>query len=362
MEGLRDFAVAFTRASRTNRNFVFSPLSIAAAFAMAAAGASPATYAELARVFGFAADPAELHPAAAALLRSIDAANGDDVTVQVADAIWGQTGLTLGPAFVSTLATDYGASVQTVDFAGDIEGARQAINAWVAKITRGRIDPLLVPGALDPATEVALVNAIYLHARWRTPFPEGQTRDRPFTLLDGTVVEVPTMHQPAARFAAVAGPDVTALKLPYVGNQLAMVVIVADDLAAIDGPRLTDVLGRLAPQQVALTIPKWDIASTLDLSGPLGALGFPIPGGDFAGIAPGAFIGAAVHAANITVDETSTEAAAATAVMVGRAAFDPTEPTPIVVDRPFLFVVQHESTGVPLFYGRVTDPRNPAGS
>jgi serpin B len=361
MDGLREFSVAFARASEASGNLVFSPLSIAAAFAMAAAGATEATYADLARVFGFP-PPAELHPAMAAVLSEVDTANNDDVTVQVADAIWSQVGLVLGPAFVESLAADYGAGLQAADFIGDLEGARQAINAWVAKVTRGRIDPLLQPGSLDPAVEVVLVNAIYLFARWQRPFDKALTQPRPFAVADGIKVDVPMMHAPNWRLAATIGPDAVAVKLPYVGNELAMVVIVADDLATIDGPVLAEVLGRLTPRAVALSLPKWDIASTLDLSVPLGALGFPIPGGDFAGIAPGAFIGAAVHAANITVDETSTEAAAATAVMVGRAAFDPAEPTPIVVDRPFLFVVQHEATGVPLFYGRVTDPRNPAGS
>ena len=68
--------------------------------------------------------------------------------------------------------------------------------------------------------------------------------------------------------------------------------------------------------------------------------------------------GAAVHAANITVDEAGTEAAAATAVgMELTAAPIPGESLTVVADRPFLFAVRHVETGAPLFVGRVADPR-----
>ena len=67
------------------------------------------------------------------------------------------------------------------------------------------------------------------------------------------------------------------------------------------------------------------------------------------------YISAVLHEAFIAVDETGTEAAAATAV-VGRAVSARPEPIFVDVNRPFLFVIHDRATGAPLFIGRVTDP------
>ena len=55
------------------------------------------------------------------------------------------------------------------------------------------------------------------------------------------------------------------------------------------------------------------------------------------------------------MDEEGTEAAAATAVVVGLTSA-PAEPVELAVDRPFLFLIQERETGATLFMGRVTDP------
>jgi serpin B len=68
------------------------------------------------------------------------------------------------------------------------------------------------------------------------------------------------------------------------------------------------------------------------------------------------FITAVLHEAYIAVDESGTEAAAATAVVAGVTAGRVTTPVTMVVDRPFLFVIHDLATATPLFIGRVTDP------
>lgn len=369
---LRSLGLGLVASQPVDQDVVVSPVSIAVAFAMVEAGAGEETSAEIIRAFGFPPPP-DVHEAMNALTTALAAVSrpgrAEDglgaVTLEVANAIWGQTGLDLGVPFLGTLAAHYGAGVATVDFAADPEAARQEINGWVAEVTRGRIPDLLPPSAIAADTVVALVNAVYLDAAWRTPFDKALTQARPFTLLDGAAVEVPTMHHPAlATMASAADDGTSVVKLPYAGGDLAMVVLVPPrDLnlatfeAELTEARLGAMVDRLARAQVDLTIPRWDTRSALDLAEPLGALGLHIPGGDLGGMAPGAFIGAAVHAADITVDEERTVAAAATAVAAGRAAMDPPPVLRIAVDRPFLFMVQHEPTRTPLFVGRVTRPR-----
>ena len=363
--GLRDFAVALG-ATQPDGNLVVSPTSIAVAFAMAEAGAGDETAAQIADVFGFPAQPG-VHEAMNALTAAFDAANHDEpdgeVILQLANAVWGQTGQDLGSDFLDTLAAEYGAGVETTDFADDAEGSRQAINGWVAEATRDRIPELVPDGMITPETVVMLVNAIYLKAGWASPFLADATLDEPFHRADGSSVDVPMMHDPMLHTRAARGDGYTAVELPYIGGELSMVVVVPDegqalaDLeAALTGEQLGEILGGLDTATVDLALPRWDIATALDLSGPMSALGLEIPGGDLSGIAPGVGIGAAVHAANITVDEEGTEAAAATAVAGVTSAPLPGEILTVRADRPFLYLIQHTETGAPLFYGRLTDP------
>ena len=66
------------------------------------------------------------------------------------------------------------------------------------------------------------------------------------------------------------------------------------------------------------------------------------------------YIQAVVHQAFIAVDEEGTEAAAATAVMMGETSMP--QVTPLTVDKPFLFVIHDLGHATPLFLGRVSDP------
>ena len=73
------------------------------------------------------------------------------------------------------------------------------------------------------------------------------------------------------------------------------------------------------------------------------------------------YISQVFHKTFIAVDEKGTEAAAATAVamMAATSAMRSPPPPPIEVkvDRPFVYAIQHVSSGACLFLGRVTDPR-----
>jgi len=71
------------------------------------------------------------------------------------------------------------------------------------------------------------------------------------------------------------------------------------------------------------------------------------------------YIDDAYHRAFIDVNESGTEAAAATAVVmrVRGAAAAPPEPPRFTADHPFLFLIRDTQTGSILFMGRVNDPR-----
>src|SRR6185436_20995382 len=97
--------------------------------------------------------------------------------------------------FLALVKDRYGAPLQTMDFAGNADGARLEINQWVETQTRQRIRDLIPPGGVDRDTRLTLVNAIYLKAPWQDEFYERATEPLPFHMAGGTPVDVPTMHR-----------------------------------------------------------------------------------------------------------------------------------------------------------------------
>ncbi len=149
---------------------------------------------------------------------------------------------------------------------------------------------------------------------------------------------------------------------------MAMTLIVPDAgrfgevQAALTADKLNAIVGKLAPQQVELTMPKFKYDSAFSLADVLGQMGMPDamkPGvADFSGMdgTHNLFLGAVVHKAFVAVDEEGTEAAAATAVIVGVTSM-PVIDVELTIDRPFIFLIRDTQTGSILFMGQVVNPK-----
>ncbi len=355
-------------------NLVVSPASIATALAMARAGAKGQTAAEMDTVMhDLGADANAAWIAALDLSMNSKTATfkdadgrDQDVILRSVNAPFAQSGYPLEDAYLGALAERFAAGVRLVDYIGDAEGSRKAINGWVNDQTEDRIPELLGQGTVDDSTRLVLVNAIYLKAAWNTAFSEDATKPAPFTSLDGSKNDVAMMHV-AAGFPYASGKGWQAIDLGYVGGTLSMAVIVPHDLAAfertLDATSLSAITGSLAYQKVRLDFPKFGTETQVGLADVLKAMGMPTAfdsgAADFSGMtaADRLSISAVVHQANIDVDEKGTEAAAATAiVMRSGSAPNPTEPVTLTVDRPFIFALRDLDTGAVLFLGRITKP------
>ena len=344
-----------------DENTVFSPASIGHAVLMARAAGDDATVAAIDTALGFPAGIGahEGWNAIDAALIEASAAE-EDLTVTVADRIWPRIGVEPDPEWIDVLAAYHGVDVQPLDFAGDEPGSRDTINGWVDERTGGLIPELIPSGFIQPSTVLVLTDALYLEARWATPFGKYGTETRPFTRLDGTTVDVELMRELELGSERGSGDGYVGAELPYVGDELSMLVIVPDE------GRFDEVRGRLGPELLAeveasfttgpfeLLLPRWtDDTQQLDLVPWLTSIG--ASPGAYPAISPDAELAAAVHGADIAVDEWGTVAAAATAF--GFEESGPPEPElTVAADRPFLYLIRHRDTGLVLFLGQVTDP------
>ncbi len=387
------------------KNIVFSPTSIALALAMARGGARGTTASEMDDVLrsdGWQQLAARLNALDQELAGhnatwTDEEKNTHALSLRIANTAFAQRGYPIEQGFLDAIAEAFGAQLGLVDFETDPEAARKVINAWVSRQTAKRIPELLLPPNVTKDTRLALVNAIYLKANWLREFDKENTAKRAFTRADGTEVQVPTMSLMGDQEVPYAsGSDWKATELRYLGadrsTPLAMTLILPTDINAFEkgltSAKLASIVTKLDGQRkriagtedrqvneymacpffaysVRLYMPRFGVDTRAELVPVLKKLGmkaaFDSAAADFTGITPGSlFISAVIHQANIDVDETGTEAAAATAVMMdttgGCGPPQPLKTVTLRLNRSFLFVLRDVRTNAILFMGRVLDP------
>lgn len=354
-------------------NLFYSPYSISIALAMTYAGASNETERQMAETMHFDLSHERLHPAFNYIDQGLNSRgegaqgkDGEGFRLNVVNAIWGQKDYSFLQEYLDTLAMNYGAGLRVLDFQNAAEESRLTINGWVEDQTEERIKDLIPEGGINSMTRLVLTNAVYFNAAWASQFEEGMTSPGDFHLLDGGSVQVPMMRQTDGfRYAEMAG--VKAVELPYYAHELSMVLLVPDEGAfvdfedSLDSTVVDDAIGAMLSTEVALTMPKFKLESSLSLNEALVKLGMTdafSPGvADFSGMdgTKNLFISDLIHKSFVDVDEAGTEAAAATAVVM-EATSAPMEPIEMTVDRPFVFLIRDIETGTVLFVGRVMNP------
>ncbi|MPZ00912.1 MAG: serpin family protein [Actinophytocola sp.] len=352
----------------------FSPYSVASALGLAYQAARASTADEL-RALLSPDEPditkqVELLADAATLDGAFD---GEEPVLAVSNTLWAWDQLPLNDDFGADLAGWPGARLASAPFVADPEGARQAINADVAETTRDLITELVPAGAVTVDTVASLVNALYLKAAWRNPFAAAQTTDGMFHTPGGDRT-VPMMRQvEQLGYAEVDGWR--AAVLPATGGVQAVVLLPDVDAAAgadadadlataeatLDADTLAGLLDGVRTRRVSLRMPHVDVGMNVSLTRALGELGVSTlftPTADLSGLSSDSrlMVSDALHESVLKIDEDGLEGAAATAMMIRLTSADVSEPVSFVVDRPFLLLIRHASTGAVYFLARVTDP------
>jgi serpin B len=353
---------------------------------MTYAGARGETATQIAETLGFTLDQPALHAAFNTLNRdlaergNIEADPGNYQPARgllIANGVWGEQTYPFSETFSTEIERYYGTGLQMADFVNAPDDSREQINLWGEEQTKGRIQDIVPPGVITPATRLVLANAIYFYGRWFNEFRTDDTRDAPFHLLDGTTVMVPFMFQKGL-FAYAQGGQFQAVELSYwppgldPTGEFALTVILPNEgrlekiESGLNADTFNAVVGQLDYAEVLLYLPKFTYEARSDLVSSLEAMGmmdaFIPERADFSGMVDGPmpeplWIEEVLHKAFISVDEEGTEAAAETLPSMPGAAPPGEEPPEIRIDRPFLFAIRDTETGTVLFLGRVMDPR-----
>ena len=358
------FRESLRQESETANVFV-SPLSFAMALGMTFNGADGVTEAGMRQALSLGTLTREEINAGYRglidLLRGLD----PNVRFAIANSIWYRNTYQFDPAFLATNRSYFDARITALDFAAP--GAADLINAWVNDATAGRIPEIVSPPIPDFMI-MYLINAVYFKANWTRRFDPARTQSAPFYLAGGGSVQVPLMtHGGAVELGYYVDTAVTVVDLPYGGGAFSMTVILPRQ-----GYPLDSVAGGLTSEQwnswvvglnrteLFLSLPRFTLRYDLDEAiAVLRSLGMTSAfcddaAFDFTRMDPSgeACISEVKHKTFVLVDESGTEAAAATSVGVGVVSAPPS----VVVDRPFLFAIRERFSGTILFIGRMMNP------
>lgn len=331
------------------QNLVISPLSAAAAMAMAAQGAEGETKQQILDALGLT-DPIE----AAELQESLA-----ETGLRQANAAFLPGGMEPKTEYISDLEQLFGAKWFYPE-----ETNVDAINGWIEDITDGMIEKMI--GELPEEAMLILVNAIAMDAKWAVPFIPENNSEKVFHAPDGDV-NVTFMNK---EFYADYGEreNVQLLRLNYRDCGLSMLIALPETGGVqnvLDG-LCADGLGYFTFEEEAvkvdLSMPKTDITVSSDLRGVLCQLGVKTAfsdNADFPGITEEMpiKIDSVIQKARLILDEEGTRAAAATAVMMAAYGMPMPEVTvDFCMDRPFVFVIADETSGAVCFAGIVANP------
>jgi serpin B len=298
------------------------------------------------------------------LVQSITSGQSN-VTLNLANSIWFKQGIELRPEFVAGCSNYFTAETGALDFTSP--QSAKIINNWAEENTHGRIKDI-VQWPMNPLTRVILANAIYFKGRWAREFDKSSTKDRAFTLPDGTQKQVPMMQQ-KGHFDYVQGKGFQAVRLPYAGGRLEMHLFLPDH--GSDVKKLlagfyrnvwqNEIQRQFRDREGLVVLPCFKLNYNVMLNEPLEALGMKrafSADADFSAMsADKIFLSEVKQKSFVEVNEEGTEAAAVTtATFRAAVAMRPESPFEMVLDHPFFFVIGDRSTHSILFMGIVCNP------
>ena len=298
--------------------------------------------------------------------------NNDGLSKSVlGSSLWLEKDYGFDQSTADLLAENYFASV----FRGDLGSAEmnEALHSWLNEQTNGLLQEQVQNVNFDPLTVLALATTIDYQVQWVGGFTEKYNTQGSFHGAKGDTTE------PFMRTELTYGPyywsdNFSAVYLPLEDNSRMWLLLPDEGVAPEDILAEAGAFFALEPyaydseyekqksMTVNLSVPKFDVASDMDLADKLQSAGithiFQSGVADFSPILSqddGGYVNQVKHATRVSIDEKGVTAAAFTVIDRCGAGMPPEEEIDFVLDRPFLFYIESQD-GLPLFTGIVNEP------
>lgn len=356
------FAKVFDEEQNDNdENFMVSPFSLSMALAMTWNGSAGDTKTAMQNTLGFEDWADEDVNKYFSKLKNAFQETDPSTKLSIANSIWTNQQVKIFPEFISLNKTYYNATVESVDFTNSATVGR--INKWAADNTNNLIDKVLEKTKSDDL--MYLLNAIYFKGIWVSEFDVKNTSKMNFTADNGSQVKVDMMHQ-EANFNYAHDETMQVVELPYGNKSFSMMVLLPkedknlEDVAHVlqQSDYWSNLKREFGNKKVDLFIPKFKTEYSKKLNDVLTDMGmgiaFEADKADFSRMSDrDAYISFVTQDTYIATDEVGTEAAAVTVVGIVETSAPVTESVVFKADKPFIYMIQENSSGSVLFMGAV---------
>ena len=338
-------------------NVFVSPLSVSIALGMAWNGANGETKTQMETALKMSGmsvnDINDYYKIMQTTLPTID----PTTKLSIANSLWYRTGFPVKSNFLTVNSTYFNAEVRELDF--EKAWAVDTINNWCSRKTN-KLIPTIIEIIPNDAM-MYLINAVYFKGIWRNKFDKKVTVESNFTNEAKQQVKVNMMYQKDT-FNYTTDADAQYLDMPYGNKAFSMTVILpsgnkttADILNNMTVEKWNSTLAQMTEREVIVHFPRFKVENKFTLNNVLKTMGMPLAFTDYADFSNisdiALMISKVLHKTYVTVDEEGTEAAAVTSIEFTTTSM-PDYPV-FTVNKPFVFVIREQSTGVILFIGKM---------
>ena len=235
----------------------------------------------------------------------------------------------------------------------------ETVNQWISMKTKG-----MIREAADESMKemlFCLISAVTFESAWYWPFEDEDVKDRYFHNSDGSRNLVPTLH--GSEDTYVENDVLTGFIKPYKDYQFSFMALLPKEKAALSeltDLNLTNLFQSARRAIVHIRLPELRFEFSEDLASFCAEEGIHEIWSDHADFSPlsDAWLkmDAMLHKTFIEVNRAGTRAAAVTFGEVGVGCLPPKEIKKVFLDRPFLFAIIHNKTGIPVFAGQMNHP------
>ncbi len=352
--------------SHNNENALWSPVNAYIGLSMLAEITDGDSRKEILDLFGVS-NIETLRSQVSAIWESVYEDDGNEICT-LANSLWLEEGLNYNQDTMNNLAYHYYASVYQTDL-GSVS-ANKAIGNWLNKNTGGMLKDSTDKINLSPDTVLALYSTMFFQAKWSDEFDSKNNTNDIFNGVNGDKT-VTYMNKKLCQMNYYWHDDYSAVALTL-KNGSTMWFILPDE-----GDTTADILndgsyGEMISlgdseegwqnkkyMKVNLSVPKFDVSSTVNLKDGLGKMGvtkvFDMESSDFTAITSDipVYVSAVNQSARVEIDEKGVKAATYIEIPGCGSAMPPEEIIDFVLDRPFVFVISKGN--LPLFTGVVNN-------
>lgn len=359
---MADFSMSLFKeiVTKDEENDLVSPLSAVICLAMLANGADGETKAQMEAAFGMDIDSLNknLYAYTSSLYRA------KDCKLNLADSIWfrdEENRLHVNAEFLQTNADWYDAQIYAAPFD---QSTLKDINNWCRHYTDGEIEKII--DEIDRDTVMYLINALTFDAQWETRYQKEDIDSERFTNYDGTQSTVQMLASEESTYLSADG--IRGFAKNYAGNRYSIVALLPDEetdlyacIDTLDGAGWMKLWNSRKNTSVSVKMPEFTYRAKMKLNNALQAMGMTDMFGEKANFSKlgysergGLFCSEVGQEVLIRVDRNGTKAAAITWGGMKDEAAPPIEPLRVILDRPFVYAIVDNATGLPLFVGAVT--------